>query len=148
MHGFDLSIFFEEHQIPDLKYTPVQLHTLSELRKGATWPFLAMKQPTSSALPMVECSFLRFIFLFNYVHIYVLGVDAHEYRCLLGLEEGSGSLATGVMGNCEQPNVGAGTRTQLFYKKEHMLLPAEPSLQFPVPDLSIEVFIGYSLIHI
>lgn len=98
MHGFDLPIFFEEHQIPDLKYTPVQLHTLSELRKGATWPFLAMKQPTSSTLPMVECSFLRFIFLFNYVHIYVLGwVDKHEYRCLLGPEEGSGSLATGVM---------------------------------------------------
>lgn len=57
-----------------------------------------------------------------------LWVCAHEHRYLWRPEEGAEALGDGVIGDCEAPDVDAGTRAQVLCKEQVALFTAESSI--------------------
>lgn len=57
-----------------------------------------------------------------------LWVCAHEHRYLWRPEEGAETQGAGVIGDCEAPDVDAGTRAQALCKEQVALFTAESTI--------------------
>lgn len=98
-------------------YTCVALY-IARAQEGRQMAFPSLEITYQFCFEYSRMFFLKIYFYFLTMCIYISWgwVHAHEDRCLLGPDKGTGSLGARVMDNCEQPSIGSGTRTQVLYK--------------------------------